>query len=77
MQVIENWIKKLLLSNYLGGFIRTALAGLSGFLIAKGIANPEQAENLTKAIMDMLPNLVPIIVAYVSSIMNKKLEATK
>lgn len=75
MELIQKWITKLLLSNYVGGFIRTALAALSGFLVAKGLANAEQAENLTRAILDILPNLVPIIVAYASSVANKKLEA--
>ena len=77
MELIQNWLKKLLLSNYVGGFIRTALATLGGYLVAKGIATAEQAESLSKAILDILPNLVPIIVAFISSMLNKKIEATK
>jgi membrane protein DedA with SNARE-associated domain len=77
MELINKLISKLFLSNYIGGFVRTALAALSGYLIAKGIATAEQAETLNKALLDILPNIVPLIVAYISSILNKKLEATK
>lgn len=75
MEFIQSWLKKLLLSNYIGGFIRTALAALGGYLVARGIATAEQAESLAKAILDIIPNLVPIIVAYLSSFANKQLNA--
>ena len=74
MNSIQNWLKKILLSNYIGGFIRTALAAFGGYLVAKGIASQEQADTLIKAILDMLPNLIPLIVAYASSVINKKIK---
>lgn len=77
MELIQNWLKRLLLSNYIGGFIRTALAALGGYLVAKGIATAEQAETLSKAILDILPNLIPIFSAWLFSIINKKIETTK
>jgi hypothetical protein len=49
-----NWVKKLLVSDYVGGLIRHGLTFLGGWLVAKGLAAPEVADQATNALLKLL-----------------------
>ncbi len=67
-----SWIKSLLFSNYVGGFVRSAILIMSGFLVSKGIANQDQANQLSALLTEILPGVLSAILAYGASIVNKK-----
>lgn len=71
-----NWIKKILVSDYVGGAIRHALTFIGGWLVAKGLATPEVADQAANSILKLLTSeqfIGGIIgaVGYFSSVKNK------
>lgn len=49
-----NWLKKILVSDYVGGALRHGLTFLGGWLVAKGLATPEVTEEATNALIRLL-----------------------
>lgn len=66
------WLQSLLFSNYVGGFVRTALAILSGWLVSKGVATDQQASELSKLLTEILPGVMSALLAYGASVVNKQ-----
>lgn len=65
-------INKFFLSNYVGGVLRHLLSLLGGYLVAKGIADAEQAQSLAKAVADIVPGLLTFGLSLLGSALNKK-----
>lgn len=61
------------ISNILGSFIRTALAALSGYLINKGISDPEHVNSMITGISDVFPGIGVYLLAQATSLLNKKI----
>lgn len=72
-----NWIKDLLVSDYVGGLLRHALTALGVVLVRSGLATQPVADNAVQALMALLlsPEFVGGIIAFVtgwgSSVANK------
>lgn len=75
MEMIKSWVTKLILSNYVGGFVRTAAAAVAGWLAANKILPAEDAATFGELVLKALPELVTFLVIWVSSIANKKMVA--
>lgn len=55
------------LTKTVGSFIRTALAAVGGFLVAKGVVTPEQAEHAQSAITSGFDSIIAGVVAYAAA----------
>lgn len=64
------WLKELLLSKYLGSFIRHALTVTSGFLLSLGI-QPEVVESFEKSGAIVLTALATYLLAQIWSLKEK------
>lgn len=72
-----SWIKDLLFSNYVGGFIRHGLTWFGGMMVSIGWATPEHMEGVTGSLGDWLlsPEFmggVMTVIGVVASVKNKK-----
>ena len=72
MNWLKDWITKVLISKYLGNALKTAIAALGGYLIAKGIASQEQAQSLTSALLELIPGILAIIIKIWASAVSRK-----
>ena len=73
---IQTILSKLLLSGFFGSYVRHILTGLGGFLIAKELANAEQATNLVNALVAIAPGVISYLIGQLSSL-KRKTETTK
>lgn len=66
----------VLITNKVGSFVRTAVAGAAGFLVAKGVLSPENVESviegLSSAATEIAGGAILYAIAQVSSLINKK-----
>ena len=66
------WIKEILLSRYLGGWVRHFLTAAAGFLVSRNIIDADIAASLVEQVFNWL---LPVAVAAVgmgSSVLEKK-----
>ena len=67
---------KIFVSNYLGSFLRTAIAGVAGFLVAKGFLSMEASATVTENLVSTSLELIAGVIAYgfaqLTSLLNKK-----
>lgn len=61
------------ISKYVGSFVRTALAALGGYLISQQWADAETADNFIKAFEALLIGIIPVLIAQLSSLVEKNL----
>lgn len=74
MGLIDRLVKSLIapfVSKYAGSFIRTALAALGGYLISKNLADAQTADTFIKATEALLMGILPILIAQLSSLVEK------
>jgi hypothetical protein len=69
---LKTWLANLLISDYVGSFIRTGIAVLCGFLLKQGITDAEQAAALSALLVAIWKPLFLWLVAQVTSLLNKK-----
>lgn len=73
-----NWIKELLISDFVGGAIRHALTAFAATLTTLHFASPEVANNLANAIYEFVTSkefyeaLIALVAALGGSVANKK-----
>ncbi len=72
MKWLQDWIAKVLITKYLGNALKTAIAALGGYLIAKGIASQEQAQSLTTAILELIPGILAILLKLWASAVSRR-----
>lgn len=65
------WIRKLLIGNTLGRYIRHALTAIGAILVEHGIVDAAQASSLSDALYPVAMGLISLIVGLVSSQANK------
>jgi len=65
------WLKAKIFTKYLGSIIRTALAAVGGFLIAKYGLDEDIVNQLMNNLAEVLGVLVPLIVAQLWSLFQK------
>lgn len=65
-----------LVSDNVGSWIRTALAGVGGFLVARGYADPETIETITNNLVEagtqIAAGAVMFLTAQIASLINKQ-----
>lgn len=73
-----NWIKELLISDYVGGVVRHALTAFAAVLVASHFASPAVAQSLVDAIYTFVTSkefyeaLIALVAALGGSVANKK-----
>ena len=72
MKFITDLLLKFLTSDYIGLFVRHALTYLSAYLVAHNILLPDEATTLVGYIFKIFLEFVPVIIALLSSVQNKK-----
>lgn len=65
------WLKEKILTKYLGSILRTALAALGGFLVAKYGIDQATADQLVANLYTVAMAVLPIVIAQVWSLIQK------
>lgn len=75
-----NWIKDILVSDYVGGFLRHVVTFIGSYLATKGLGDVQYINDWTEATVKLLTDpqfvtgVVAIVSSYGASIANKKTE---
>lgn len=73
-----NWIKDLLVSDYVGGFLRHAVTFIGSYLTTKGLGDVQYINDWVEATVKLLTDpqfiagIVALVSSYGASIVNKK-----
>ena len=69
---LYNKLKEKIMNVYLGSIVRNLLAGLGGYLVAKGVADQGVVDAFISGNLQMFMALLPWIVAQLLSLLNTK-----